>query len=296
MDKIRKSFAIFLLLSLIFLGLTGIFLKTVFAQSSDVNDSVISPPSGSNIPTPAVPNFTVQAVDSSDFSVIISNQPFIPFNVTGRGPVQFLWSVRVGPMGATTDSNWTWLYDALGGYPTQSNNQTTTIIVSLTNGNSQYGEPHPINLGSPFLVEVQAIIGYYGRDAALSPTAPYVIYGEASDWSNPQTVTLLANSTPTTTTTNSPSPKQTTTPTLSPSIPELSWLAIVPLLLFLFSVAVMIRHRKPLTLVKNSCATLLEWCTIAKKQGYQIILSAAGFWRKLHALEGIKFIRKFENP
>ena len=33
----------------------------------------------------------------------------------------------------------------------------------------------------------------------------------------------------------------------SPTVPELSWLAIVPLLLFLFSIAVISRHRKPIS-------------------------------------------------
>jgi hypothetical protein len=42
------------------------------------------------------------------------------------------------------------------------------------------------------------------------------------------------------------------TPTLSPSpsVPELSWLAILPLLLSMFFVAVVIRHRKTINLCK----------------------------------------------
>lgn len=239
MTTLSKSFAFLLLLILISSGVAGILLKTVFAQSSDINDTIISPPSGSNIPTPTVPTFAVQAVDSSDFSVIITNQPFTSFNVTGGGPVQFLYSIRVGPLGAVADSNWTWLYDADGGYPAQSVNQTTTVTISLTNGNDQYGEQHPINLSSPFLVEVQAIIGFYGRDPAISTMAPFVIYGEASAWTNAQTVTLLATSTLT----------QTTTPIITSSsptvsVPELSWLIIVPLLLSVIFIAVIFGHRK----------------------------------------------------
>jgi hypothetical protein len=62
---------------------------------------------------------------------------------------------------------------------------------------------------------------------------------------NSQTPTL-----PTSSPIPTPTPTQTAitaslpTPTSTPSIPELSWFAIVPLLLFLFSVAVIVRHRK----------------------------------------------------
>jgi len=233
MGKVVKTFALILIVIMAFTCLSLLIVKPARAQSSDVNDTIIAPPSDSNIPTPAVPDFTVKAVDSSDFSVIISNQPFTPFNVTDAGPVQFLYSIRVGALGAKADSNWTWLYDALGGYPRQSENQTTIITVSLTNGNSQYGEPNPINLTSPFLIEVQAIIGFYGRDSAISPLAPYVIYGEASEWSGAQTVTLPTTSTPT-----------IVTPSPTIVVLELSWSVVVPLLLFLSSAAVVLRHRK----------------------------------------------------
>jgi hypothetical protein len=47
---------------------------------------------------------------------------------------------------------------------------------------------------------------------------------------------------------NSPSPtpslNPTPNPTPTPTVPELSWLVIVPLLLSLFSVALIVRHRK----------------------------------------------------
>lgn len=45
------------------------------------------------------------------------------------------------------------------------------------------------------------------------------------------------------TSTTASTPTATSSPT--PSIPELSWLAIIPLLLSMFSVAVILRHRKP---------------------------------------------------
>jgi hypothetical protein len=47
-----------------------------------------------------------------------------------------------------------------------------------------------------------------------------------------------------------PDPKPPATPSPSPTIPELSWLAIVPLLVGVLSVVVIIRHRKTANLNK----------------------------------------------
>ena len=255
MGSINKNFSLLLILILAVSSL--IMAKPAFAQSNDVNDTIISP-SRSNIPTPAVPNFTIQVVDSNSFSVIITNQPFTPFNVTGGGPVQFLYSIRVGPLNATGNSSWTWLYDALGGYPTQSNTQTTTITINLTNGNDEYGEQNPINVDSQFLIEVEAIIGYYGRDVAISPLAPYVIYGEASGWSSSQTITMPVNtplsSTPTPlSSASTPSPSSTPISTsksvsiaLNPSLELIVIMALVVIVFLLVIIIILTSKRKPL--------------------------------------------------
>ena len=63
--------------------------------------------------------------------------------------------------------------------------------------------------------------------------------GEASEWSNIQTVSIPDGSV-----TSSDSSNPTVTPSPTPTIPELSWLVIVPLLLSLLSVTVLFRHRK----------------------------------------------------
>ncbi len=55
--------------------------------------------------------------------------------------------------------------------------------------------------------------------------------------------TLPSSSQPILQPTESPTP----TPTSTSAVPELSWLAVVPLLLFVFSVALVLRHRKTLT-------------------------------------------------
>lgn len=53
-----------------------------------------------------------------------------------------------------------------------------------------------------------------------------------------------------------------TTPTPTPTVPELSWLAILPLLLFMFSVAVILRNRKP---INQSNVLFQRYCTYLKQ-------------------------------
>ena len=149
MGGISKSFSLLLILILAVSILTMV--KPAFAQSNDVNDTVVPPPNGDNISTPSIPEFTVQVVNSSNFVLIITNQPFTPFNDINGNPVQFFYSVRVGPLNASIDSNWTELYDADGGYPTQSKTQTTTITINLADGNNEYGEQNPVPVNSQFL-------------------------------------------------------------------------------------------------------------------------------------------------
>jgi len=74
--------------------------------------------------------------------------------------------------------------------------------------------------------QLQAFIG---EEANRGTVIDYI--GQASDWSSTQTISIGQSST-----SSSPSP--------SPTVPELSLLVIVPLLLSLFSVALIVRNRK----------------------------------------------------
>lgn len=76
--------------------------------------------------------------------------------------------------------------------------------------------------------QVKAYIGYI-QYVVLAGAAGLAFKGEESNWSNTQTITL----------TQTP-----TTPTATPTTPELSWLAIVPMLLSLLTVAWVVKHRK----------------------------------------------------
>ena len=85
--------------------------------------------------------------------------------------------------------------------------------------------------------QVQAMIGHRDRGAFKNGFMPYVLVGETSDWSNTQTITIPASSA-------SPSPTATST------VPELSWLVIVPLLSAVFAIIMIIRLRKTINLNK----------------------------------------------
>ncbi len=66
-----------------------------------------------------------------------------------------------------------------------------------------------------------------------------IYVGESSDWSPTQTITMPASSV-----SASPTETQSADLTSTPAVPELSWLAVVPLLLSVLSFAVIFRHRK----------------------------------------------------
>jgi len=79
-------------------------------------------------------------------------------------------------------------------------------------------------IGDQIDFQVQAHVGHEEeRDVTI------VFVGESSGWSPTQTITIPSSD-------GSPAP--------SPTVPELSWLVIAPLLLSGFAVAVLVRHRK----------------------------------------------------
>jgi hypothetical protein len=106
------------------------------------------------------------------------------------------------------------------------------------------------DVGGQVDFQVQALIGYLDRIPNPNHDSPmfnllspdYNFTGETGDWSNTQTITIPASSTSASDV--SATSTLTATPTSTLAAPELSWLAIVPLLLSVFSVAVIVRHRK----------------------------------------------------
>lgn len=134
------------------------------------------------------------------------------------------------------------------GFPVQSNGSYTVIAFSVTpttasqssgydiqltpEGESGSGDLPAIPNGGQIDFQVEALVGqnstYWQVDDSLPPQqpqgyySPAIAYDSNSSWSNTQTVTIGQTS----------------------SVPELTPLAIVPLLLAVFSVAVAVRHRK----------------------------------------------------
>ncbi|MCW3998872.1 MAG: hypothetical protein NWE93_01375 [Candidatus Bathyarchaeota archaeon] len=89
-------------------------------------------------------------------------------------------------------------------------------------------------------IQIQGLLGYFeknpsGMRGAGFPTYDFKFVGERSDWSPTQTFKMPATS-------DSPSP--------TPTVPEFSWLVIVPLLLSILLVTLIVRYRKTANLSK----------------------------------------------
>jgi hypothetical protein len=238
-------------------------------------------PPSVQIPTPSVPQYTIKFVNSSyevptsystdpftgqnvthpgyyveNSSIVlkITNQPFVSFIDTINGaPWNISLFIDVQMKGHFSE-NWTSPYSADLGYLTQSNSEYTIMIfpvVPSESSQSGYDIENYYPYGSSFHstltgiasdgqvdFRVQVMIGYVHRvpSSVGNPffNMPWVFDGQTSAWSNTQTITLPAGSSST-----SPSP--------TPTVPEFSWLAILPLFVSLLFVAVIIIRRKPNT-------------------------------------------------
>ncbi len=210
----------------------------------------------SSIPTPSVPEFTVKFVNTSyeipasstinpytgqnetspssyvenySIQVIVKNQPFTPqwIQVGSSGFTDSLY-YNVRMKGHFAD-NWTVLYNPDLGFSSQSNSEYTTVY-------SEDFNPNVLTADYQIDFQVQALIGAVHRGYNPSATNqlemyPWVFDGQTSDWSNAETLTIPANA-------------SSSTP--SPTVPEFSWLAILPLSISLLSGAVILKlkHRK----------------------------------------------------
>jgi hypothetical protein len=160
--------------------------------------------------------------------LVIENQPFVPpdnltsfeYNVRYKGHSQENWTeISID----STAQNFL--------YPQNTSSENTSISLYLSENQieaQEYGFIYSQGYGQ-IDFQVEAVI------ATSHPFAPHGNTGtwtyETSGWSETQTVTIPASST-----FASPSP--------SPTVPEFPTLIILPLLLSVFSVAVLIRHRK----------------------------------------------------
>lgn len=206
-------------------------------------------------------------VKNASVDVTIKNQPFTAYQ-NQNGSMVYLFYV-IETKGHFEDWNpyyadaSYWLRQNLSEmYPTNfvgaSNTQNTIVTFGFEGDNatvsSSYSGGYGYTLGNiagegKVDFRIQAVIGYSTRynDTSVpgfpsnDPTDPnprhYVFTGEFSDWSNTETISIPSGEVTISETTN---PTASTTPTA----PELPWLAIVPLLLSVLSIALILKHKR----------------------------------------------------
>jgi hypothetical protein len=236
MGRISKTFAIILT---IIIAMSCLILLT------------INPANAQTAPNPSVPKYILQYVDGSyDVPTTQTIDPYTGKTITHQGyhvnqtifemviqnqlnPIDDLYySINVK---GHYSNEWINFFDLSEGLPRQDPSSTQTIIRMGTLGEDGLvlqGAHKTITIpsGGKEDIQVQALIGSIGRNAS-APMAPYTFYGTQSDWSPVQIITVPSSSL-------SPSP--------TPTVPELSWLVIVPLLISGLLIAVKLRHRKTL--------------------------------------------------
>jgi hypothetical protein len=283
MGKINKAIAFFLTLIIAMSCLTLLLVKPANAQTipmpsipeftlrfvdASYTASTVNSYNGQT---------ETQQIRNNSVEVIIKNQPFnyannsygIYFNVRVKPHFENAsWWVEVyQPRNGTSlppDVNGTYAYAwyLANNSPKQSGEQTSVpfALANVAKGYDlgfYYGSQEfsslllniPTNGQLDF--QVQALVGHnserweqlthdpYHRYNDTFGFVPSIAYDLTSGWSNIQTINLDDGSV-----TNADSSTQT------PITPELSWLIIVPLFLSLFSIAVIMRHRKTAKLRK----------------------------------------------
>lgn len=223
-------------------------LLTIIITLSCMALLTVKPTNAESVPTPSVPDFSLKAVDASyDVPTTHSIDPYTGQDITHQGyhvsktnlvmTIQnqpsvyqyngsFLYNVRVK---GHYQENWTQLYLNDQIPLADASSAQTVLIMGSLDGNSLalIGTSTVIPYRGMEDFQVQAMIGGFFKAGLFGHTE---FSGESSDWSDTQTLTV------------GESVSSVLTP--SPTLPELPWLVIVPLLLSVFALAVVLRHRK----------------------------------------------------
>jgi hypothetical protein len=207
--------------------LAGLLLIAVLAVSSLI---VVESAFAQSIPKPSVPEFTLKFVDNSydvpttystdpytgatvthsgyhvqnrTVEVNIKNQPFTKYEADGQ-IIDFYLNIR---MKGNYAEDWIDIYSPSRGFLTRSESEYTKIAYSLYDNEFPFWE----NFGQSGVVDfqVEALIGSVHRIINGSATnilqmAPWIFEGEESGWSNTQTLTISASSSPNSTSPTSP--------------------------------------------------------------------------------------------
>ncbi|MCW4025734.1 MAG: hypothetical protein NWF01_12010 [Candidatus Bathyarchaeota archaeon] len=200
---------------------------------------------------PSVPEFTAKFTESS-LETTIKNQPLTEFEETNGDNPRLYYGFRFKDQ--AIPYNWNYAppffvgISSYGTYYEASASEYT--VVSFPFGEYPFESDNNragISEGGPIDMQVMALIGIE-VPTDLENGQVYYFEGVNINWSNTLTVTSRGSYTA------SPSPTSTTIQTniptatlLTPTIPELSWLAIPALLLSLFAIVLVFRHRKEIT-------------------------------------------------
>jgi hypothetical protein len=246
MGNTRKGFFLLLVVVLAVSSLIMVESTFAFAQS---------------IPKPSVPEFTLKYVEQSYYKqptytidpytgkqiveneggyinknsieIKIKNQPFNSYKDASGNYTALYYNVRY--KGHYEDQWRTYPLSSASGYWEASKSDYTLVSFPHT----QLGRFTP---GGTMDFQVQALFGYQTVTMALIPpvtddaslTALYQFHGTEGSWSNSQSIKI-------------PEPSTSPNPTPTPTVPELSSLAILPLIVLMFFIAVILRHRKPIS-------------------------------------------------
>ena len=254
MGKINKTSALLLTIIVAMPCLTLLTVNPASAQMGVTNPAIpafdvtlhtfpnyipptygIDPSTGKAVKTKA--GYTEQYVW---IDVNIGGQPFVRYNNSAGQLISLNYNVRwkgnhdsswqTGPQGIHFgDAADPWASQAIG----------RLITLGFKGISSGGGADGYLTLLDPTATQidfqVEALIGYYNSNDSF--------VGQTSGWSNTQTLEV---SIPSDAALSSPasSPISTASPTATSTVPELSWLAILPLLLSVFFLTVIIRNRK----------------------------------------------------
>ncbi len=226
--------------------------------------AIVQPASAQSIPKPSVPQFTIQHADHSydipettttkidpytnktvttiipgrhvkniTIDLIIKNQAFpsvingntsnLYYNIHTKGHYGKEWQAQYSSFPEHAHTSGPWAISNIG-LPTQSNSEYT--VISL---------PANYRVDDEVDFQVRAVLGYqysywtsfYGQTTHIIPTQEHIFYFQTSDWSPTQTFKMPAN-----------------LPIQTPTVPEFSWLTVLPLLVLMSCIALLLRRRK----------------------------------------------------
>ena len=255
-----------IILSMGRIGKTFALILSLIIVTSCLTFMTVRPTSAQAIPKPSVPEYNLRFEDKSFYasinyppnpqdpvvlkdnrSIIISikNQPFTSYMTDNGSAVDLYYNLRWKIEG---HDYWTLIDNILankGNYTILIFNSTQGFSMGGVEGLYDYDSRIDPIINHSFSIQLQAFIGINVFD----PDYFFMwrlVNMEESGWSNIQTIIpTKATATPTPNTSDfNPSISSSLTPTPSPTVPECSWLVILPLLLSMFTVAVVLRHRK----------------------------------------------------